>query len=99
MNDSIIPSNVSCVGGPVWWEECRASLHGEREDIASERGRGTVQLLWCLFPQFLESDAIEEYMKRIEKLKEEELERKKTRRDMPAAAPTSSRPEFASVSD
>lgn len=51
------------------------------------------------FPQFLESDAIEEYMKRIEKLKEEELERKKTRRDMPAAAPTSSRPEFASVSD
>ena len=38
-------------------------------------------------------------MNRIDKIKEEELERKKTRREMPAAAPTSSRPEFASVSD
>lgn len=38
-------------------------------------------------------------MKKIEKIKEEELERKKGRRDIPTAPPPSSRPEFSSVSD
>lgn len=49
--------------------------------------------------QFLEPDQIEIIMKRIEKLKEEEAEKKKGRREVTAAAAPSSRPQFASVSD
>ena len=38
-------------------------------------------------------------MKKIEKIKEEEIERKKGKREVPSAPPPSSRPEFSSVSD
>lgn len=49
--------------------------------------------------EFLEPDQIEVIMKRIEKLKEEEAEKKKGRREVTATAAPSSRPQFASVSD
>jgi 20S proteasome subunit alpha 4 len=49
--------------------------------------------------EFIEADEIDKYMKRIESIKEDELKRKKARRDVPTAVPPSTRPEFASTSD
>ena len=52
---------------------------------------------YLFYSQFLEPEQIEVFLKKIEQLKEEEAERKKSRRDPVAVTP--GRSEYASVSD
>ena len=90
---------VSCMPGcAIWSKKYRVGCHEEREKVGStsiEHNYAHPLLYFCY--QFLEPDQIEVFLKKIEKLKEEEAERKKSRREPVAVTPA--RSEYASVSD